>query len=85
MSRFSLRNKDKIINSFGQRYCDLLIDSLTDHFKDNKVIEEHTYEGVNFKIIHVPNIQPKTDSIFEFAITSKMFDVYNLAYYSAIS
>lgn len=82
--RFSLRNQDKIVQSFGQAYLSLLIDSLTDYFKDEKEIIEYPLPGEKYNCICVPNIQPKTDSEFQFAVISKTFDVYNLAYYSAI-
>lgn len=82
--RFSLRNQNKIVDSFGDRYLSLLIDSLTDYFSKHKEIEERQVENNPHKFIFVPNIQPKTDSEFQFVIISKTFDVYNLAYYSAI-
>ena len=81
--RFALRNKNKLIKSFGVDYYNLLIDSLTEYFKNRTEIPEHSLGGVdNYKFIFVPNIQPKTDSEFEFAIISKTYDVYLLAYYS---
>jgi len=82
--RFALRNKNKIVKSFGLDYYNLLIDSLTQYFKDRTEIPEHTLGSVEkYKFIFVPNIQPNTDSEFEFAIIEKTYDVYKLAYYSA--
>jgi len=85
MSRFILRNQDKISKALGKDYVKLLLDSLKDHFNSNKEIEEHTYENLKYKIIHIQNVQKNTDSIFEFAIVKKTFDVYTLAYYSCMS
>jgi hypothetical protein len=85
MPRYILRNQDKISASLGKDYVKLLLNSLKDHFKSNKEIEEHTYENLKYKIIHVHNVQKNTDSIFEFAIVKKTFDVYTLAYYSCLS
>jgi hypothetical protein len=82
--RFSLRNQKKISGKLGQKYLDILLTSLVMHFTSTNEIEEHTYEGEDFKVIHVPNAQPKTDSVFEFYVISKTFDVYNLAYKSTI-
>ena len=79
--RYSLRNQDKIIKSFSKEYLDLLKRSLNEAFKQ-ETIEEHTYENVKYKVIHVTNIQSRTDSFFEFLVVSKHFDVFNLAYYS---
>lgn len=82
--RYALRNKKKIVAALGVDYHSLLIKSLDLFFKEDEPIQEHKYEGMNQKIIHVPNAQPNTDGLFEFAIISKRFDVYHLAYYSAI-
>lgn len=82
--RFALRNKSKLVKSFGVDYYQLLIDSLTQYFKDRKEIPEHSLGGVDkYKFIFVPNIQPNSDSEFEFAVVEKTYDVYKLAYYSA--
>lgn len=82
--RYVLRNKAKLIKVFGEDYYDLLIKSLSNHFKLNNVITEFEYEtDKRYKIIHVDNVQPHTDSFFEFYVISKTFDVYLLAYKSA--
>jgi 5-methylcytosine-specific restriction endonuclease McrBC regulatory subunit McrC len=84
MARFSLRNKKKLVEAFDVEYYNLLIESLKAYFGDEDlVIKEHKYEGLSQKIIHVPNVQPNTDSYFEFVVLRRRFDVYNLAYYSA--
>ena len=82
--RFSLRNKEKLIKSFDEKYYNLLISSLTNYFNTHIEIIEYEYPSEKYKIIHVNNAQPNTDSIFEFYIISKVFNVYNLAYKSAI-
>jgi hypothetical protein len=82
MARFALRNKDKIVQSFGLDYYNLLIDSLKAYFNTAKEIVEHTHENYTHKFIYVPNVQPHTDSEFVFIIIRKTYNVYNLAYYS---
>ncbi len=82
MARYSLRNQDKIKNSFGEEFLELLISSLNEHFTTAREIVEHEYDNEKFKIIHVDNVQPKTDSFFELFVIKKTFDVYNLAYKS---
>jgi len=83
--RYSLRNQDKIKNSFGEDFHKWLMLSITEHFKNNSEIDELTYPSEKYKIIHVNNIQPKTDSFFELYVIKKTFDVYNLAYKSCAS
>jgi len=83
--RYSLRNKDKIISSLGSDYYNLLIKSLTDYFSETDEIQEHKYEYIDNPVIHVPSGQLKSEAIFEFVIIKKQFNVYNLAYYSAIN
>ena len=83
--RYSLRNKLKIQNALGLDFFNCLTNSLDYEFKNNNNIIEHTYENEPFKIIHVNNIQPNTDSFFKLYIISKTFDVYNLAYKSCAS
>ena len=88
MSRFSLRNQAKIEKALGKPYLELLLKSLKLYFETSTEIEEHYYahldNGKGCQIIHVPNVQKNTDSWFEFVITRKTFNVYNLAYYSAM-
>ena len=85
MSRYSLRNQSKIQSSFGEDFLIWLNKSLKIHFDNTDKIEEFEYEGEKHKVIHIQNIQPKTDSVFELYVISKMYDVYNLAYKSCMS
>ena len=86
MSRYSLRNQHKIKASLGDDFLKLLIDSLDSFFQGVDDIEP--YETVDlFKdekkgltYIFIPNVQPGTNSEFQFVLTRKMYDVYNLAY-----
>jgi len=82
MARYSLRNQNKIKKALGDNFHKWLILSLDSHFKSGKEIIEHEYEKERFKVIHVDNVQPKTDSFFELFVIKKTFDVYNLAYKS---
>ena len=85
MSRYSLRNQSKIEKSFGEDFLIWLNKSLKDHFENANKIEEFEYETEKYKVIHVQNVQPKTDSTFELYVISKMYDVYNLAYKGCMS
>lgn len=82
--RFALRNKAKLIKSFGEDYYKLLVSSLTDFAKSNREIAPYTIEGYSYEFVDIPNIQPKTDSYFQFAIVGRQYDVIHVAYYSAI-
>jgi hypothetical protein len=84
MKRFTLRNKEKIVKAHGYDYYNLLMGSLESYFVKTDEIVEYDYEGLKTKIIHVPSTFPNSQIDFEFAVISKTFDVYNLAYYSAI-
>lgn len=85
MSRYSLRNQSKIQSAFGEDFLTWLNKSLKSHFENIDKIEEFEYENVEYKIIHVKNVQPKTDSVFELYVISKIYDVYNLAYKGCMS
>lgn len=82
--RFALRNKTKLIKSFGEDYYKLLIDSLTAFAKRKTEITTYTIEGYNYEFVDIPNIQPKTVSYFQFAIVGSRYDVVHVAYYSAV-
>lgn len=80
MHRYSIRNKNKIIDAFGLKFWNALAASMDRYFAITKKIEEHDYPGEPYKVIHVPNIQPKTDSFFELYVLRKTFGAYHLAY-----
>lgn len=82
--RCALRNQHKLIVAFGSDYIDIMIKSINEHFKLAKEIIEYTYESEPFKVIHVQSVQPNTDTILEFYVISKKFDMYILAYKSAM-
>jgi len=83
MPRFALRNQRKIEGAFCREYLNLLIRSLKAHFACHDEIEELTYHNEKYKVIHVENVQPNTDSLFEFYVIRKTYDVYLLAYKGA--
>ena len=85
MSRYSLRNQSKIQEAFGEDFLLWLNKSLKDYFENTEKIEEFEYEDGGYNVIHVQNIQPKTDSLFELYVVSKTYDVYNLAYKGCMS
>lgn len=80
--RFALRNKTKLINAFDEDYYNLLIESLKQYFANNETIHSYSVEGEKYQFIDIPNVQPQTDSFFQFAIIEKKYDVLTLAYYS---
>lgn len=83
MARFALRNQVKIKQNLGLDFHKWLMLSLKEHFAKNETIEEHTYPNEpRFKIIHVDNVQPKTDSFYELYVIKKKYDVFHLAYKS---
>lgn len=82
--RFSLRKKGKIINTFGEDYYKLLMNSLKAYFYNRGNFEEHDIEGYSYPFLFVPSVQPNTDTEFQFAVVSKTFNVYNLSYFSAV-
>nr|DAY57977.1 MAG TPA: hypothetical protein [Caudoviricetes sp.] len=82
--RFALRNKAKLIKSFGEDYYKLLVSSLTAFAKSSREIAAYTVEGYTYEFINIPNVQPSADSYFQFAIVGRQYDVIHVAYYSAI-
>jgi len=83
--RYSLRNQNKIKEKLGVDFHRWLIDSIDEYFSKNESIEEYEYVGERFKVVHINNVQPKTDSLFELYVIKKTFDVYLLAYKSCMS
>jgi hypothetical protein len=83
MARYALRNQNKIKQNLGLEFHKWLVASLNEYFAKHETIEEHTYpDEPRFKIIHVDNVQPKTDSFYELYVIKKKFDVFHLAYKS---
>lgn len=81
--RYSLRNQDKIKEVLGEDFLKWLLLSLDYTFKNCEIIE-YDYEKSQYKIIHVQNRHPKSDSFYELYVIRKTFDVYNLAYKSCV-
>lgn len=48
--RFALRNKAKLIKSFGEDYYKLLVSSLTVFAKSNREIAAYTVEGYTYDL-----------------------------------
>lgn len=78
MARYSLRNQDKIKKALGEKFLQILKLSLNNYFKPTREIVEYEYDNEQFKVIHVDNVQPNTDTFFELFVIKKTFDVYNL-------
>jgi hypothetical protein len=84
MIRFSLRNQKKIEDALGKDFLKWLLLSLKEYFNKGVEPTEYQYDNDNtgYKIIHIDNVQPHTDSYFELYIIKKTYGVYNLAYKS---
>lgn len=79
--RFALRNRDKLIKSFGSEYYNSIVFSLKRYFESNEV-HKYNIEGKKYQFIDIPNICSQTDSFFQFAIIRQRYDVLILAYYN---
>ena len=88
--RYSLRNQSKIAKSLGDDYLLLLLESLNKYFgsleNDPEEIGEVDKYGnkTNRTFLFVPSANEKSEIEFQFVLLSKTYDIYNLAYYSAI-
>jgi len=86
MARFALRNQKKIEEKLGSQFLHWLKESLKQHFANHPEIKtEDRYTNEPYPVIRVENVQPKTDSTFEFYVIAKVYDVYNLAYKGCMS
>lgn len=77
--RFALRNKSRIIESFGNDFYENMIISLKSYFENNSEVERHKKDGYNHDFISVPG----TKCTYQFAIVRQQYDVLTLAYYPA--
>lgn len=87
--RFALRNRNKLIEAFGEEYYSTLIKSLEIYFGrvNEKSFEDSLYsmEGFEHKFINVMSCGKQSEATFQFAIISWEFDVVRLAYFSVVS
>jgi ribosomal protein L24E len=81
-NHYYLSNQDEIKDRCGEEFLELLLVSLKAYFNNNVEITEYDYPDEKFKIIHVPNAQPNTDSTFEFYINFRYNNIYDLDYKS---
>lgn len=88
--RFSLRNQDKIASKLGDDYLKLLLDSLKAYFYerteplDEIVAVDRLGGQENRTFVFIPSVAKNSEIEFQFVILSKLYNVYNLAYYSSI-
>jgi hypothetical protein len=88
--RYSLRNQKKIADRLGKDYLELLLKSLDAYFKDRteevpeygKTDKEGNDTGMIY--IMIPSVAKNSEMEFQFVLLSKTYNVYNLAYYSAV-
>lgn len=77
--RFALRNKSRLIESFGNDLYEDIINSLKSYFENNSEVERPKKDGYNHDFISVPG----TKCTYQFAIVRQQYDVLTLAYYPA--
>ena len=77
--RFALRNKSRLIESFGNDLYEDIINSLKSYFENNSEVERRKKDGYNHDFISVPG----TKCTYQFAIVRQQYDVLTLAYYPA--
>lgn len=75
--RFALRNKSRLIETFGGDFCEEMTGYLKDYFSCNQEIPRYKKEGYTHEFISVPG---KSLS-YQFAIIREQYDVLTLAYY----
>lgn len=75
--RYALRNKGRLIESFGCDLCNRLIECLNVYFSINEKIERFNKDGYTQDFINVPG----GDCSYCFAIVGEQYDVLTLAYF----
>lgn len=87
--RYTLRNQEKIAARLGDDYLKLLVDSLNSYFKNReKVPDEYGEEGVDRDAgrtyLMIPSVAKNSEIDFQFVLLRRIYNVYHLAYYSAV-
>jgi hypothetical protein len=77
--RFAIRNKSRLIESFGNDLYEDMIISLKSYFENNSEVETHKKDGYDHDFISVPGAK----CTCQFAIVRQQYDVLTLAYYPA--
>lgn len=78
--RLVLRNQEKISQTLGSDFLSILMDSIK-AFKYDATME-YNMDGVPYKFINIRSVVSDSDTMFQFAITKRMYDVIQLSYYS---
>jgi hypothetical protein len=79
--RLVIRNKDKLIESFGEDYYNLLLESVKAYEYNSD--DRYSSESACHQFINIPSAQ--SEVMFKFAIVKEIYDVIVLGYYSAIN
>jgi hypothetical protein len=80
MSRYSLRNQDKIQAHFDKKTLERILSSLTAYFDKGVNAEDiNVITGGTYALLCINDIE-HTSGIIMFHIISKTYDVYNLAF-----
>lgn len=84
--RYALRNQDKIATAYSKDYLQQhIIESLHRYFtnvSENEIEEELEYQTINGKEYQVLKINDVVDenSMLEFVIIGRLYDVFRLAF-----
>jgi hypothetical protein len=77
--RFALRNKDKLIQAFGEPFYCELVECLKKYFESDTANDRCSIDGLNKEAIKVTS--STAGRIHIFAVIGQMYDVVKLAYY----
>ena len=80
--RFALRNKDKLIQAFGEPFYCELVECLKKHFESDTANDRFRIEGLNKEAIKVTS--STAGKVHIFAVIGQMYDVVKLAYYKTV-
>lgn len=80
--RFALRNKNKLIQAFGEPFYCELVECLKKHFENDTANDRHRIEGLNKEAIKVTS--NTAGKVHIFAVIGQMYDVVKLAYYKTV-
>lgn len=75
--RFALRNKSRLIESFGAAFCEEMIGCLKAYFTSTQDIPRYKKDGYSHEFISVSGC----GSSYQFAIIKEQYDVLTLAYF----
>lgn len=84
MARYILRNKEKIVNYYDEKFYNRLILSLEEAFKEGKELDIENIDGEPYPILTVFDEGHSYGFIF-FYVIKKTFDVHLLAFKEVVN